>query len=320
MPSRFTVPVLAGVTLAILVVLGKILPSWCVFLLVTAAAKGFAALGLILIVRTGLLSFGQGLFYCAGGYGAGLLMLWGGVTDMTLLVLVGGLVALVFGLLTAPLLASYRGIFFATLTLALSMLMHGVLTKADFLGGSDGLNLRPPTFLGLQPASAAETVYMLYLFASVLVVAVAAACRLHFDSLRGFLSLATRDNEIRVEYLGASVSRVISENFVAAAFLGGVGGALNAMAVGHIDPELAFWTTSGEFVFVAILSGYLSVGAVFASSIILEFIRSFSSQYFPNAWQMSLGIFMLVSILFLPNGIGGLIVRRKERESKKDPA
>lgn len=320
MPSRFTVPILAGVSLAILVALGKVLPSWSVFLLVTAAAKGLAALGLVLIVRTGLLSFGQGLFYCAGGYGAGLLMLWGGVTDMTLLVLAGGLVALLFGLLTAPLLASYRGIFFATLTLALSMLMHGALTKADFLGGSDGLNLPPPTLFGLRSANAADAVYMLYLFACVLVIAAAAVCRLHFDSLRGLLSLATRDNEIRVEYLGASVSRVISENFIAAAFLGGAGGALNAIAVGHIDPELAFWTTSGEFVFVAILSGYLSVGAVFASSILLELIRSFSSQYFPNAWQMSLGLFMLASILFLPNGIGGLIVRRKERESEKDPA
>lgn len=313
MSSRLAVPVLAAVTLAILAVLGKMLPGWCVFLLVTAFAKGLAALGLVLLIRSGLLSFGQGLFYCTGGYGAGLLMLWGGINDMILLVLAGGLVSLVLGVIIAPLLAGYRGIFFATLTLALSMLVHGALTKADFLGGSDGLNLRPPSFFGFRPASSAESVYTLYLFTSMLVVVFAAACRMHFDSVRGMLSLATRDNEIRVEYLGASVRRVISENFIAAAFLGGIGGAVNAIAVAHIDPELAFWTTSGEFVFVAILSGYLSVGAVFASSILLEFIRSFSSQYFPNAWQMSLGIFMLASILFLPNGIGGLLRRRKSR-------
>jgi branched-chain amino acid transport system permease protein len=199
------------------------------------------------------------------------------------------------------------------------MLVHGALTKADFLGGSDGLNLRPPSFLGFQPASSAEAVYSLYLFACVLVVACALACKVHFNSVRGLLSLAVRDNEIRVEYLGSSVKRVISENFTAAAFLGGIGGALNAIAVAHIDPELAFWTTSGEFVFVAILSGYLSVSAVFAASVMLEFIRSFSSQYFPNAWQMSLGIFMLASILFLPNGIGGLLQRRKKRVEGSKP-
>ncbi|MBX3535411.1 MAG: branched-chain amino acid ABC transporter permease [Xanthobacteraceae bacterium] len=320
MSSRYAIPLLAALTLVILVVLGKLLPAWCVFLLVTAFAKGLAALGLVLIIRSGLLSFGQGLFYCAGGYGAGLFMLWGGVHDAALLVLAGGLVALVLGSVIAPLLAGYRSIFFATLTLALSMLAHGALTKADFLGGSDGLNLRPPSFIGFQPANSTESVYALYVFACILVVVFSLACRVHFNSVRGLLSLAVRDNEIRVEYLGTSVRRVISENFTAAAFLGGIGGALNAIAVAHIDPELAFWTTSGEFVFVAILSGYLSVAAVFASSIALEFIRSFSSQYFPNAWQMSLGIFMLASILFLPNGIGGLLQRRKKRMKGNEPA
>ncbi|MBX3513938.1 MAG: branched-chain amino acid ABC transporter permease [Xanthobacteraceae bacterium] len=320
MSSRYAIPLLAALTLVILVVLGKLLPAWCVFLLVTAFAKGLAALGLVLIIRSGLLSFGQGLFYCAGGYGAGLFMLWGGVHDAALLVLAGGLVALVLGAVIAPLLAGYRSIFFATLTLALSMLAHGALTKADFLGGSDGLNLRPPSFIGFQPANSTESVYALYVFACILVVVFSLACRVHFNSVRGLLSLAVRDNEIRVEYLGSSVRRVISENFTAAAFLGGIGGALNAIAVAHIDPELAFWTTSGEFVFVAILSGYLSVAAVFASSIALEFIRSFSSQYFPNAWQMSLGIFMLASILFLPNGIGGLLQRRKKRMKGNKPA
>ncbi|MGE0604399.1 MAG: branched-chain amino acid ABC transporter permease [Xanthobacteraceae bacterium] len=320
MSSRYAIQLLAALTVVILVVLGKLLPAWCVFLLVTAFAKGLAALGLVLIIRSGLLSFGQGLFYCAGGYGAGLFMLWGGVHDAALLVLAGGLVALVLGSVIAPLLAGYRSIFFATLTLALSMLAHGALTKADFLGGSDGLNLRPPSFIGFQPANSTESVYALYVFACILVVVFSLACRVHFNSVRGLLSLAVRDNEIRVEYLGTSVRRVISENFTAAAFLGGIGGALNAIAVAHIDPELAFWTTSGEFVFVAILSGYLSVAAVFASSIALEFIRSFSSQYFPNAWQMSLGIFMLASILFLPNGIGGLLQRRKKRMKGNEPA
>lgn len=320
MSSRYAIPLLAALTLVILVVLGKLLPAWCVFLLVTAFAKGLAALGLVLIIRSGLLSFGQGLFYCAGGYGAGLFMLWGGVHDAALLVLAGGLVALVLGAVIAPLLAGYRSIFFATLTLALSMLAHGALTKADFIGGSDGLNLRPPSFIGFQPANSTESVYALYVFACILVVVFSLACRVHFNSVRGLLSLAVRDNEIRVEYLGTSVRRVISENFTAAAFLGGIGGALNAIAVAHIDPELAFWTTSGEFVFVAILSGYLSVAAVFVSSIALEFIRSFSSQYFPNAWQMSLGIFMLASILFLPNGIGGLLQRRKKRMKGNEPA
>jgi branched-chain amino acid transport system permease protein len=304
--------VLAGVAmLAVLALAGALLPGWCVFLLITAFAKGLTALGLVILLRSGLLSFGQGLFYCAGGYGAGLLMLWGGVRDATLLVATGGLLALAIGLVIAPLLASYRGIFFATLTLALSMLLYGALAKTDVLGGTDGLNLRPPTFFGYQPASSEKAVFALYLYASALVVILGVACRIHFTAIRGLLSIAAHDNEIRVEYLGMSVRRLVIENFTAAAFLGGVGGALNAMAIAHIDPELAFWTTSGELTFVAVLGGPFSVSATFISSCLIEFIRSLSSMYFPNAWQMSLGIFMLGSILFLPAGIGSLFRRFK---------
>ena len=298
-----------------LAALGGVLPNWCVFLLTIALSKALAALGVVILLRTGLLSFGQGLYYCIGAYAVGLAMLYAGISDAVLLTLAGGLVALVIGALIGLLLAGYRGIFFATLTLALSMLAYGALTKADVLGGSDGLNLPPPTFFGYRSASAGQSVYALYLFASVLTAGVIAACSAHFDSVRGLVSFAARDNEIRVEYLGGSVHRIVFENFAVAALLGGLGGALNALAVAHIDPELAFWTTSGEFVFVAILSGHVSVVAVFVASVLLEFARSFSSQYFPNAWQMALGLFMLAIILFLPNGLGALLRWPRRAES-----
>ena len=86
-------------------------------------------------------------------------------------------------------------------------------------------------------------------------------------------------------------------NYVFGAVLGGIGGTIAALALGHVDPEFAFWTTSGEFVFVAILAGYLSVPAVFVAAIILEMVRSFSNLYFPNTWQLALGIFLLVVIV-----------------------
>jgi branched-chain amino acid transport system permease protein len=309
--SRLGALGLAVVAMATLAVLGRVLPSWCVFLATMAFAKGLVALGLVVLMRGGLVSFGQGLFYCAGAYSAGLAMRWTGGGDAVLLAALGGLAALVLALIIAPLLAGYRGIFFATLTLALSMIAYGVLNKTHSLGGSDGINLRPPSFLGYQAADSAAASYALFVFAGIATVAAAVLCRLHFDSMRGLLSLAARDNEIRVEYLGASVRRVTAVNFLIAAGLGGVGGALAALALGHIDPDFAFWTTSGEFVFLAILAGHASVAAVFVASILLELVRSFSSQYFPNSWQMALGIFLLLVILFLPDGLGSLLRRRR---------
>lgn len=317
MPGNLKSILIGLSVVAVLAIVGLLVPNWCVFLLVTAFAKGLTALGLVILLRSGLLSFGQGLFYCAGGYGAGLLMLWGGVRDATLLLAAGGLLASLMGLVIAPLIAGYRGIFFATLTLALSMLLYGVLAKTDVLGGTDGLNLRPPTFFGYQPATSESGVYALYFYTSAVIAVLGVVCRIHFSSVRGLLSIAAHDNEIRLEYLGLSVRRLVIENFVAAAFLGGVGGALNAMAIAHIDPELAFWTTSGELTFVAVLAGPASITAAFLSSVLIEFTRSLSGMYFPNAWQMSLGIFMLASILFLPAGIGSLLRRPKPSAAAK---
>jgi branched-chain amino acid transport system permease protein len=95
-------------------------------------------------------------------------------------------------------------------------------------------------------------------------------------------------------------------NFVIAGALGGIGGTLNGFALGHIDPYFSYWTTSGEFVFIAILAGHISVIAPFLAAFVTEIVRSFANQYFPESWQLLLGGFLLLVILFLPNGLGSL--------------
>jgi branched-chain amino acid transport system permease protein len=96
------------------------------------------------------------------------------------------------------------------------------------------------------------------------------------------------------------------------AVMAGIGGALVAIAVGHIDPEMAYWTTSGEFVFVGILSGTGSIFAPFLGAFIFETIRSFAYEYSPNTWQLALGITMLVVIMFLPGGLWSLFTRKRK--------
>jgi ABC-type branched-subunit amino acid transport system permease subunit len=172
-----------------------------------------------------------------------------------------------------------------------------------------------PTLFGMRIADAWSG-YVLYAMAVLIAGGLAIAARLYFESSRGLVSLAIRENELRVEYLGASVRRVMAANFVLAAFLGGVGGALAIMALGHIEPSFSYWTTSGEFVFVSILAGHYSVLAVFVASFILELVRSFSGAYFPNTWQMALGIFLLVVIRFLPRGLGSLPLLFNKKEIK----
>jgi branched-chain amino acid transport system permease protein len=296
----------ALLALAAFAVLGWLLPRWLVSLATLAFSQGLVSLGIALMMRSGVVPFGQGLVFAAGGYAAALLFNKAGITDIVLLSAAGGIAGFGVAAPFAPLLARYRGIFFAMLSLALSMVLYGFLMKSESLGGSDGFNVTRATLFGWKAPDAAAH-YFLWMVTATVTCLLAALVRLYWDSQRGLLSLGVRENELRVEYLGTSVTNVVAWNYVLAAALGGVGGALSVIALGHIDPNFSYWTTSGEFVFVAILAGHHSVAAVLASSFVLELVRSFSSAYFPNSWQLALGVFLLLVIRFLPDGLGSLL-------------
>ena len=297
---------------ALLCVAGLFAPKWLTFLVTMAAANGLVSLGIVGLMRGGVVPFGQGMMLAMGGYAAALIFNRLGFTDALGLALIGGVAAALVAAPFAPLLSRYRGIFFAMLTLALSMVTYGLLMKLDFLGGSDGFNVGRPTLFG-QKLPDSQRGYILYVLTVVLATVMALLARVYFDSTRGLVTLAVRENELRVEYLGGSVRHAMAINFVLAAFCGGMGGALVVLSLGHIEPNFSFWTTSGEFVFVAILGGWQSVAAVFVASTVLEIVRSFSSAYFPNTWQMVLGFFLLFVIRFLPKGIGSLWMKGPTR-------
>jgi len=306
-----------GVLLIVLLVAaGALMPKWLTFLITMAASHGLVSLGIVVLMRGGVVSFGQGLVFALGGYAAALLFNKLGVTDALLLAAAGGVVSALFTLPFAPLLARYRGIFFAMLTLALSMVLYGLLAKVDVLGGSDGFNMGRPTLLGMRLPDA-RVGYVMYAVTLSVAGLMALVARVYFDSTRGLVSLAMRENELRVEYLGGSARQAQAINYVIAGFIGGVGGALTVMSLGHIDPNFSYWTTSGEFVFVAILAGHQSVFAVFLASTLLEVVRSFSSLYFPNTWQLALGLFLLIVIRFVPRGLGSLWIARTGKPARE---
>ena len=288
---------------------GVLAPKWLLFLVTMALSHGLAVLGVVVLTRGGGATFGQGMFFAIGAYAAALLPQALGVNDAFLRVLVGTLAAGLTAAVFAPLLARYRGIFFAMLTLALSMVLFGLLSKSTALGGSDGIPVaRPMLFGAALPSASAE----LWLYALTVAFTIVAgwAVAVYWRSAAGLMALAVRGNALRVEYLGASARASLSLSFIVCGLLGGLGGALTALSLGHVEPNFTNWTTSGEFVFVAVLAGYQSVAAVFVASLLLEIVRSFSNLYFPNTWQLALGAFLLLVILFRPAGLGSLWVKR----------
>ncbi len=299
-----------AVALVGLLALGAVLPLWVVFLLTVAFAKALVVIGLVVMMRAGLVSFGQGLYYGLGAYTAGLMANFLGVTDAIALVILGGAVSAVTGFALGFVMARYREIFFAMLSLALSMILYGILVRSSMLGSTDGFNLPSPTYFGLAAEGVAGR-RVLYGLTVIVTIGVAMVLHRFVRSPAGVIGEAILTNEIRVEYLGTSVARVLHVTYVLGAVAAGLGGALVGLAAGHIDPDLAYWTTSGEFVFVAILSGTGHVAAPLLGMVVFETIRTFAFQYMPYTWQMVVGIAMLTVILFLPSGLWSLFIRAR---------
>jgi len=302
-------PLLIAAIAAILLLGGPWLPQWAMFIVTIAFAKGLVALGLMLLLRAGLVSFGQALYYCLGAYAAGALGRFLGIGDVFLQMLAGAAAAGLTAFVLGCLLAKYRGIFFGLLSLALSMILYGLLVKNEALGSTDGFNILPSTLFGIRPGPAWVR-YAVLASAAVVAFGLALAVHRYLQTPLGRLAPAIKDNEIRVEYMGASARRAVHVKYVIAALLAGVGGALAATTVGHIDPEMSFWTTSGEFIFITILAGTRSVVAPFAGALLYGAIHTTAYDLSPNTWQMSLGISLLLIIVFLPEGLWSLFKTR----------
>ncbi len=306
--------IVAPIALAI----GAFLPDWAIFLGIVSLAKGLVVLGLMLLWRTGLVSFGQGLFYGAGAYTVGVLPQYVAITDALLLVAISAIGAGLLAFLLGFLLRRYREIFFAMLCMAFSMIFYGVLVKSESLGSTDGFNVVQTSFFGYVPADPQEMQRILYVVTAIAAWLACLFVHRYLASTMGSLTRAIRDNELRVEYLGFSAKQAVHFKFVVAGLLAGAGGALAAIAIGHVDPEMVWWIQSGEFVFVTILSGVGNVLAPLLGSVVFEILRTFAIQYAPNAWQFVVGGCLLAVIMFLPGGLWSLIERSREGEHGSD--
>ena len=87
--------------MSILIIMGLFIPNWLVFVITKAIAYGLVALGIVTLMRGGLVSFGQGFVFAIGGYTAGLLGTQAGLTDAILLLFISflftGFVGLIIG-------------------------------------------------------------------------------------------------------------------------------------------------------------------------------------------------------------------------------
>ena len=303
-----------SIAAVVLAVLAALIPNWMLFIFLQSFARGAVALGLLVLWRTGLISFGHALYFAAGAYGA-VFMQRMIVNDAFAMVAAGLIASGVLAFLLGFLLRQYRGIFFALLNMAFSMVLWGLLAKTEALGSTDGLSIAAPRFFGMVFAGD-QSKLAIYFFAIVLTWLFSVAVHLYMKSTLGAMSTAVRENEIRLEYLGYSAHRAVHVKYVISALLAGFGGVLMGMTVGIVDPDsMAYWTVSGEFVFITILSGTGNVAATYIGAFVFEIIRSLAFQYSPKLWQLIMGGALLLIIMFLPNGLWSVMARLRKAKT-----
>jgi ABC-type branched-subunit amino acid transport system permease subunit len=304
MRLRLLIAVLAAAVL----VLAFAFP-WLKTPILLALANGLAVTGVIVLIRAGQVSFGNAMFACLAGYSAAFLArAWH--LDALLLIALSCLFAALAGAVIGLFIVRYRGIFFGMLNLALSMVLFSVLGKFGGLtGGTDGLRFDRPTlgFVHLEREPFEVALLVLALGLSILAGWVV---QRYFASVSGQALAAIKTNETRLEYLGISAKRVFWGGYVLAATLCGLGGSLFALTQGLVTPEMGYWVRSGELVFIAILGGSGHALGAFIGAFVFEFMKLYAAALLTGAWQLVMGLVLLVMVFVAPTGVFGMIERR----------
>ncbi|HEY3076819.1 MAG TPA: branched-chain amino acid ABC transporter permease [Burkholderiales bacterium] len=204
------------------------------------------------------------------------------------------------------------GIYFIMVTLAFGQMAYYYVHDSSHLGGSDGkyIYVRPALeLLGWKPFDLENSTHFYY-FALALMVFVYATLRVLLASPFGRVLAGIKENEHRMRMLGFATFRYKLACFVLAGMLAGLAGWLAAAHDGLVNPEMLSWHQSGQLLMMVILGGMGTpagpiVGAVALKALELVF------QGWTKHWQLLLGAFIVLSVLFVPRGLTQLFAWRR---------
>lgn len=298
----------ALLALAILAAIPFLTPSRVVLdFVIRLAAFGIFATSLnILIGYGGLVSFGHAMFFGGGAYAFGLLMQKAG-TSIPVAMLGAILFCALLGLVIGAICVRLKEIYFSFLTLAFAMLLHSViLTWMSLTGGDQGLmgGIPRPVFLGIDLAKPTT----LYGFACVVGIVSLLLMRGLMQSPFGYTLRMVRDNAERARFLGINVWRVKLYAFIIASSFAGIAGSIMALFVSGAYPEFAYWTMSGEAIFMIMMGGlHVFIGPVVGAALLLIFNDLVTR--FTELHGLALGIIVLIFALGFKRGISDFVVQ-----------
>ena len=104
--------------------------------------------------------------------------------------------------------------------------------------------------------------------------------------------------------------------FVISAAFGAVGGAILAFRVGLADPELVYWTQSGQLVFMGVLGGFSNFFGPIIGALTYTLLQD-QLQSLTEYWRSMLGVILALIVIGFPEGIAGLAVDLRRRLARR---
>jgi branched-chain amino acid transport system permease protein len=261
----------------------------------------------------GMISFGHAAFFGAGAYMVGILAAEGlksAWLAWPIAIATAALAALVIGAISLR----TRGVYFIMITLAFAQMTYYVFVSLQEYGGDDGLSMRGRSTVGFGVELRNDLVWY-YLVLALLAVVLYLLHRL-IHSRFGRVIEAIRENEVRAEAIGYPVYRYKLICFVISGAMAGLAGALLVNQTNYVSPGVLHWIQSGTLMIMVILGGVGRFwgGPIGAAGLLtLEETLSGSPLLGDYAlhWQLPVGLVLLAIVLFAPQGIAGLLERRR---------
>jgi branched-chain amino acid transport system permease protein len=284
--------------------------TYLVEMLVQGMIYGILALSLNLwLGYTGLPSLGHTVYLGIGAYAVAICISKFQMSPFNASV-VALLASTVAGALFGLLALRTRGVYFLMITLALAMLVWGLVYRwVDMTSGDNGISdiFRPD----IGPWSLRTITSYYYFVLIVFCISVFLMFRL-VRSPFGLTLVGIRESESRMRTLGYDVWLHKYICFVIASFFGGLSGVLIIFYNGFISPTTLEVTSNMETLLMVALGGPGTILGPFIGAFIIVMLKNFVSVY-TGRWLMILGAIYIVTILYAPKGLMELAGRRRRK-------
>ena len=279
------------------------------FQLTLAVIYAVAILGLNIVTGyNGQISLGHGAFYAVGAYATAIMMATFGMPYWATLPIAALICAGLGYAIGFPALR-LGGLYLALTTFALAVAVPQILKYNAFeewTGGVQGVFIAKPDAPFGLPLNADQ---WLYLFTTVIAVAIFLLSWNLLRSRIGRAMMAIRDQPIAAEAMGMDIARLKTRTFAVSAMITGIAGALSAIAVEFVSPD-SFSVMLSITLFVGMVVGGIAsiLGAVFGGLFVV-FVPNLAEEISKAAPGVIYGVILILFLFVLPTGFAGFLRR-----------